>query len=324
MNTVTLDTPKNTIAAVPSLIGHYPKDSVVVMFLDENKLALTSRMEADESLASEEHLWQFVSRVCASNGFTSVIVIHFGDMVDAYSQSVAYLSERCDQEEGPALIDALIVDPEGNYRSIDSDAESGKITRDDYQTSAVSIGYIVEGAQIAESRDDIVAELQMSKRTNKIHKEATAIATGLRKSKEKIIDYRWAAYHFSAAVLDDPSPDVIDVLALGVMAQEDVKVRDAIVYHIVKSSDPRAIRAKLVQGLRHMPERQAPAMLTIMGVSSYVYGDAMRAGIAAEKCLEIDGNYALAQLMDAAIQRSVPPNVWGELVSSMTIEEVLL
>lgn len=324
MNTVTIDTPKNAIAAVPSLLGHYPKDSVVVLFLDDNKLALTSRMEADESLSDGHKLWDFVSRVCGQHNFTSVIIIHFGDMVDSYVESVEYLEERCNEEEGPALIDALIVDPVGNYRSIDSDAASGTITRDDYQTSAVSIGYIVEGAQIAESRDEIVAELQMAKRTNKIYKEATAIATGLRESKEKITDYRWAAYHFSAAVLDDPSPDVIDVLALGVMAQEDVKVRDAIVYHIVKSSDHRAIRSKLVQGLRHMPERQAPAMLTIMGISSYVSGDAMRAGIAAERCLQIDNNYALAKLMDAAIQRSVPPNVWGELVGSMTIEEVLL
>ena len=323
METVTLDTPKNTIAAIPALIGHYPKDSVVIMFLDENKLSLTSRIDAKDSLELKEYLWTFISNVCFHNNYTSVIVIHFGERVDQYAEAIAHLSALCDEYEGPALIDALIVDNEGNYRSIDSDAEGGKMTKDDYQTSAVSIGCIVGGSHIADSRDEIADEIKTAKRTNKIHKEATTIADGLMKSKEEVIDYRWAAYHFSTAVLDDPSPSVVDLVALGIMAQ-DVKVRDAIVHHIVKSGDPRGIRSKLMQGLQYLPERQATALLAMVGVSSYVSGDGMRASMAVDKCLEIDGNYALAALMDAAIHRAVPPSVWGELVGSMTIEEVLL
>jgi hypothetical protein len=324
---ISLNTPKNTIAAIPSMLGHHPKDSVVVLFMEDNILKLTSRMDAGDVLPVEGDLTSFVFEVCKRHDFTSVIVVHFGSREILFANAMKVLDERCETGEGPALIDAMIVHEDGRFRSVAEHVGHlpyDSISMEDYQSSVVAMGSVMHGNTILGSRDEVTNEFRMAKRTNKVHKEGKSVADELLGAAADTIDYRWSAYHFGVKVLDDDEASPSDILALGLIAQEDVKVRDAYIRHVSTKEDPRAIRSKLMSALPHMPEKQAAALLTLVAVSSYAAGDGMRASIALEKCLSIDDGYRLAQLMDRSIQQAVPPQVWVQVIQSMTLEETLL
>lgn len=323
MEKVMLNTPKNTLAAIPGLLGFYPENSVVILFMEDNALMLTTRANDTEMLSSNDTFSGYINNLCELHGFTSVITAYYGEMVDEYSEAVRHFAELCETSDGPALIDSLIVRPDGSFTAVDGEEDgSGVLTAQDYESSPVVAAVVLGGGQVSRTRQEIVNEVKTAKRTNKLHKEASVLAAELRASKPELVDYRWAAYRFGTAVVDDPEPVVTDVLALGLMLN-DVKVRDAMVHHIVTQEDRRAIRARLMSALPHMPERDAAPLLGLIGVASYSYGDGLRAIVAAEKCLEIDADYGLAALLVKTVEASVPPRDWIDIVTSMTLEEVI-
>jgi hypothetical protein len=324
MEAVTLNTPKNTIASIPALLGFMPEASVVVLFFQDNRLTLTARADEDTMLAEIDELTSFCMSLSELHNFTSFIVVYFGDDTQSFMASVSILEETCNtREASPALIDAMHIGSDRKFFSITEGEriEGGSITEEDYTSSAVAMGVVLSGNKIAASREELEAEITVPKKGGKPFEDAQRVVEGI-KGDKALKDYRWAAYTFGTAVLDGDEFEIEDVIAMGLMA-EDVNIRDAYLHHVASLSDPRVVGERFFSALSRMPEDHAPPLLSMAAITSFLCGDGARASMAASRALSIDDGYALARLMIASLASAMPPDQWRDAVRELDIEGVL-
>jgi hypothetical protein len=320
---IALNTPKNTVASIPALLGFKPKDSVVVLFMADNILRLTARQD-DVVLDRGEQLSEFIFGLCDEHEFTSFLIVNFGTKESDFRRIAGDIDTLCDDESAnrPAMIDAIHVWPDGTFIStISPEAETDRVTDRDRESNALAAARVINGDDIAESREDIVNEISMGDGSSDEY--ASALESAAKLAPDVIADYRWKAYDFAVSVFDSAEPDVKDLMVLVVMSSTDVKLRDAFIRRMAELKDTRPLRSHLVHAARLMPERDAPVIMTMIGVASFLSGDGLRASIAFDKALEVQSDYVLADLMSRSVNASISPDVWRELLLSVPLEKTL-
>jgi hypothetical protein len=309
MNSLTLRSPADLLAAVPYLLGFHPTNSVVLLAQRGKRVIFQARTDAPEP-GEIDQLAGYLAEIAARQSPTAVIVIGYGPA----GPIAAALTALRDAVEatGVPVLDVLRVH-EGRYWSLVC-VEPGCCPADgvpfDPTVSSVAAAATFEGMVALPDRDafagalaplpgpGIEPELAAARERlaaaalRGVRQRRTAARTAVREAIE-----RYAA----GGRLDDEEVAWLAVLLVDVRARDDAWRR-------MLAVAPRDEHETLWRDVaRRVPTAYVPAPATLFALSAWRAGRGALASIAAERALAADPRYTLADLVSQAVQAGIPP-----------------
>jgi hypothetical protein len=317
---VRLTSPGDIVAAVPSLCGFLPSESLVVLSLRgrRRRLGLTVRVDlppADPSgspgppgpvLALLEVLAQ---RVHADGATTSALVVFAAHRRPGLVQAYVEAAARC----GTTVDEALHV-ADGRWTSYTCDGPC--CPSDGSPVPGPPELLVAEGAldgrAVLASRAELVAALAAPAGPLGVSSTARLETAGQRWLAERQAvgerAARRSAVHRAAALLEQveqgrsPADDAAAELAV---ALHDVAVRDEVATWALDRPDGLLSLAEQV-ARRTSPPWDAP-VCTLLAWVAYARGDGARANVALDRALVTDPDHPLALLLRRALDSGVTP-----------------
>ncbi len=305
-----LSSPGDIVAAIPSLCGFTPRDSIVVLSLrgPRKRLGLTIRLDLPGSEVVEAAAEMLAERVAHDGGAAAVVVV-FGR--GRRSRLVRRVSAAL-EERGIAVTEALHVE--------DDRWSSYVCTRPCCPAEGTPVPPVHElvqaeralkGCAVLGSRDELVRSLAppvLPQAESAAQALELATAEWLQQREQGVETARACAVAQARAALGLVARGgVLDERAAArlAVALHDVRVRDEVATWSLKRSD--ALLALSEQVVRLVvPPFDAP-VCTLLAWVSYARGDGSRANVALDRALETDPAYALALLLRQALDGAVPP-----------------
>jgi len=311
---IRLTDPAELIAAVPHLLGFHPRDSLVVVALDGRRLGLTLRADlpppGEEVLLAEQVMLPLLRQ-----RLTGVLLLVVGGppgrdgdvpgrvVVDAVDDALA--------EKGVPVEHAAWTagtQPGALWRCHDDPGCGGAV--DDPATSALAAATVAAGAVTFGSREELAALLapdppEVLARRAKLFAAADAehplqADPAARRARDL------AGLHADAArgelTLDD------ETVVAAASALCDHRVRDSCLGWSVGEGAAAAeqLWLALVRAVPGVARAEPAAMLAC---TAYLRGDGALAGLALEAALAASPEHALARLLHAALEDSLPPGL---------------
>lgn len=111
----TLTTPKDLLAAVPFLIGFSPKDSIVLLSLDSDAIAMAIRIDFPEQIGADE--LRVLNSHLSRDGADSVIAIFYSDEIGESQNEIISEVLAAITDYGLSLREVITVEKD-RYRSL--------------------------------------------------------------------------------------------------------------------------------------------------------------------------------------------------------------
>lgn len=315
--TVKISGPAELISAVPYLLGFHPQESLVAIALKDGAVDFTARCDlADISFdpildaarrAGAQSLVLFV--------YTSATVRPDGPL--PYSGQVERLKERC-QESDLKVSDALLLVADRYWSFLceneDCCPPEGRPVPDD---PGVAAEFIAEGLQVRPSRDDVRSALDplpvsdwLAEWLPKAEDLVGGYAREEREAYEEDAGFVLGVLAYTQMPLRDQ-----ELLYAGV-ALRQIPIRDA-AWAAVDRNRELTADGWLALG-RRLPGVYACAPLLLFAWAAWREGNAMLAGAAVDRILELDPDYTAARLLQFALNtvidpRSTPPLNFDDL-----------
>jgi len=316
---VRLTSPGDIVAAVPSLCGFLPAESLVVLSLrgPRRRLGLTVRVDlpppeppAHRPPGPVLELLDALAERLRADGATASALIVFSahprpGLVQAYLEAAA----AC----GTTVDEALHVD-DGRWTSYTCTGpccppDGSPVTGPPELLAAEAA---LDGRSVLGSRSDLVAALAAPEGRLAALSTARLEAAGASWLAERQAAgtgaARRAAVQRATVLLDRvehgeaPSDDAAAGLAV---ALHDVAVRDEVATWVLDRSD--ALLSLAEQAARRTaPPADAP-VCTLLAWVAYARGDGARANVALDRALSTDPEYSLAVLLRRALDSGVTP-----------------
>jgi hypothetical protein len=316
-----LSTPGDLLAAVPTVCGFWPQDSVVVLSLrgTSRRLGLAVRLDLPPE-GSEADAAELLALRVAADGGSSAVVAVFSEHGPAPSL-VAALSDALTRL-GVAVAEALHVQA-GRWTSYLCSRsccppEGTPLPEVD---EAVALAGALGGRAVLPSRDDLVRSLapprllDAAAATSRL--EEASAAWHSRRSGSPAGQARQTDLGELAEALQlvDQGQVVPPMTAARVaVALHDVTVRDELLRWSLERSD--AVLSLATQACRLVvPPYDAP-ISTVVAWVAYARGDGAQANVALDRVLGSDPSYSLALLLRQALDAALDPALLRATVSS--------
>ncbi len=334
---ISLRSPAALCCAVPHLLGFHPQNSIVMVWLAGGSLILTQRVDLPTVSVGVDGwvsaLWshrgaeladEVIIVLCATTSVGSTDgPIGDDGLIDELAQSVRTQAERMDTH-----VRDLIVLCGDRWRSLlcgDSDCcpSPGRQIPADLRAS-VAAAFHLDGDAPLTSRAEVVASLALDP-----HGVASVESTGVlqrvrrmgRAARERWRDSALTNLQdWTGAIAPDSGPNRMAHL---LVALRDIRVRDCLVWHLVRA-DADALRiaqGRLCLLLRHAPAGEVAPVATVAGLSLWLQGDGVRAVAACERALADDPSYTLAQMLAQTVGAGLSPADWRSAVETLSWEE---
>lgn len=304
-----ITSPAALVAMLPTLIGFTPEDSLVIVFLEDDRVIVTMRMDLGEtSYSVNEHVVTTARRVGAN---AALIATYTGDRTEAQAcTSLVTGITAALEDAGVPVRDALAIAGDRYWSHLCQDnrccGREGNVVPD----------------LASETRDDVVARFTAQpERSPGV--EALELATG-EADPDLLIrgTQAWESVQLLSTI-DTSCPDSPDAELLRARVLvwcQHVHVRDFVLCSLAAvDTDPDALVDVVVQtalrapgDLRPRMAGMAAALLAACGVSS----------IPASCLADLAEEDSLAQLVSASISSAVPPQVLREMFAN-GLDEVL-
>lgn len=324
---VRLSGPAQMIAAVPYLIGFRPEESIVAVGVSSasQQVSLTMRVDLPQP-ADVPELADLIATHLEHAGAEQAVLVLLTEEAgaelprwDLVEATAAALAER-----GVGLRDALCeragrwwsylcaepeccppqgtpVDPAEAAEIAAMTAWLGDVV---HESRAELAATLAPGEPIP---SDVLERAQREFGQEVIRRGRKAVAARSRKLVRKAV---------LARVEHSPqlTPDRVARLALGLT---DVLVRDSCLGWAGTGLE-HAAEALWVELVRRSPAPYAAAPATMLAVHAYLRGNGGYARIALDRALDSDPDYSFARLLEAGLDRGVPP---GALRAALAIEQ---
>lgn len=305
---IVLRSPGAFAAAVPALVGFYPSDSLVAVFLGEGRVIVTMRLDLPEGLdQAPEYVASTGSRlgadeavlvVCCSRG-EGQLPRHAG--VDAVIEAL--------EDAGIRVKDAMLIDG-GRYwsylcRSVECCPPEGTLIPDDTLLEAEKVG--LGQLAVAESRDAVVQQYAP--------RPELAPSAAIREQAQSILDVPlaerahqcWDEVRMLAA---GPIPDDHAVAVMRSrlqVAMADIRVRDFVMTRIaLAEEDTDALVDVVVTAALTAPEDLRPR---VAGAAAALLAACGTSSIAVSCLVDLADGESLADLVRTSQAVPVPPQV---------------
>lgn len=324
---MTLRSPEHAVALVPHLLGFWPEESLIAIWIADGQVVLTQRVDlpvdlpADRVSAFAEWFVGLGERAAPSSALIVVVTqdvasradlgTSVGDAVDALGIDLLDVLWTHADRFGSLLCDEGCCPPEG---------------RD-----------LTHGL-----RDDIAAAFAMQERTPLASREELAASVDRDVTAVEQLLPGLAAVEQDLAVLDpkafaawrrrqvpvvgralDTGHDVSasDMVAIAT-GLADVQVRDVVMWHLARGGDLRDAVDALTHTVRALPDGYVAPVATCLAMTAWFCGDGALAGLALERARLDDPEYSLARLTEHAVDSGLPPHGWRATLAAMTEAEV--
>lgn len=287
---------------VPYLVGFEPRDSLVVLVIDQGHVAITARADLGD-VRSRRNAEQFLDRLLARCPQTQ------GLYLAAYTDDPRIgwaMLTRCERYLGRRWADSMLINGDTWYTA---DGATGAVSRSGTMAAQATF----HGLQRRESREALAADLASPPDSPDLHVQLRATLESLAEMPGSI----------DAITLIDHSQTLIshhlrrpatlaaaDALRLAVLTLHN-DVRDAVVLSISTANAPehRDLWTRVVQ---QVPASIAEAPLFLAGMASWISGEGARAAVALER-LQAEPRPLLSgatSMLAGIIDNLIPPQDW--------------
>lgn len=303
---ISLRNPGELIAAVPFLLGYPPEDSIVLIGLDDARIAVTGRIslpDANESLDG----FTTIVRALRNNDVSAAVIIGFGP-ADRVTRCINRLRDAI-AELGVDLVDALRVHDDRYWSYLCDDLDccpaDGHRPAD---ATAIAAEFTAAGAQVKPDRKTVERELAPVSGPDR---DAMTAAT------ERVIevlgypvDDRLLREHGRtilarcADTLDLPGHE--DTAWLAVALADEAILDEAMMS--IDQHPPECDSTALWMWLtRHCEPDQRPLCAALLSYAAWRCGNGALAGDAARVAAEADPRHQLTEAMLQILDNGVPP-----------------
>ena len=356
---VHLHGPADLVAAVPYLLGFTPQDCLVAAFLRgaDGELVITARVDhpaVDDYGAFIDAWRRMCADITAANDVDRLVLVDFctsGRLVacgrpeaadDAADDEAAAVPDVClthamaavAADAGLYVCDEIVVAGDRWRSVLCSDTvccpvEGSAI--DPERGSRVAAPFVYDGVAPVEGRGALAARVQPrpadDPESAAFNDEVSAAAEALHRqfvegNGSDLEAQRTEVTRCAGILIGEDTHSIAPVIAL----LSDVRRRDALMRTLVHEVDPaerRRAEDRIVAALPLVgPELRAAAATLAAGLA-WQRGD----GALAHECLAValaqDPGYSLARLLQRAISRAVPPQVWVDAVAATSVDSCL-
>jgi hypothetical protein len=330
------------LALVPVTLGFEPQESLVVVALDGAHPGFQLRVDLPEPAAADAEAESLAEQVAAAvrrQACSRAAVIIFTQRGEG-AEPVATVAARHLERAGVELLDVLRTDGRRYWSLLCGDAACCPSTGTPYdpRTSALRAEAtlagrtvvpdraalaarfaVVTGSERAAARsaldqveDDVVALLGLQARSQVYQlsgKPAQVAAPLGARRVDSILD---------ALLPDCPTPteapievpvSASDAATLAVWCAL-TPVRDVAWARMTRADAHRHLRLWTAVARRTLPPYE-PAVLGLAAFAAWLCGDGASAWCAVDRCLHADPDYPMAELLQSALHRCVPPDSWS-------------
>jgi hypothetical protein len=105
---------------------------------------------------------------------------------------------------------------------------------------------------------------------------------------------------------------------------DDFRWRDALLRQVLEDASLRLpVRATLMDIATRCPEAYVASTATTLAGVVWLDGNGTVARVAVDRALESNPEYSLARLLDRAFEAGIPPRVWIDSLSALTVDECM-
>ena len=339
---IRLTSPDDVVASLGYLLGFQPEHSAVALWLVEGHVRLVQRVDLPSRPGADAPgfhaaIRQGLIRAQATACVLSIVSAR-GDEHDVpWSELVSTIMQDV-QHQDCEIRDALLVEygESGEHRwwSYLCDQSccprEGRVVPAEVLT-AIAACFAWQGVVMRPSRADVCAELAASPQEQAAISAALAsdpqLAAGPTESRQSERE-QWRdqsiAHLRSLLALDGGQPQVpisIPERARAIHALADVRVRDTVLWHLVRAADARPALGVLAMLLRGAPANHQAPVATCAGIAAWLCGDGVRASTAVDRALADQPEYGLALLLRQALDAGMSGQHWREAMSGLTEAE---
>jgi hypothetical protein len=321
------------IAVIPHLLGFVPTKSVVCLWTLDKRISLTMRVDLPVMETNfDANAWaeQLLSCGIHSGGTNIHVVIY----ADVNSSDFAQAIGRAASHSG-LHVDTLITMCDAKRFEYEcTECHSSKCIGHEVMPEASDLRKM--GALLpvpAASREEVIAEIDeiLNPHVRALVVTESAAYTALRASNadahnlekwrdESIALVRRDWGHVSS--LDDPLRALTPQLARSIVALNDVRCRDAVLWVIARpDTDLQQIGEYLAHVVINAPESMVPGPASVLSAVRWLQGDGLRAMAACLKALNAAPDYTLALLVETALRAGLPPVFWLETMRVLTYDQ---
>lgn len=318
-----LRSPDALVAAVPYLLGFHPRESAVVVWLQDGRIALTQRLDlpisADDHSAWLAAMWHHPLADTADELILVLASAHPADPA-----LLAIVVDRAAQA-GIEVRDLLRMD-DGRWWSLLCDDEQccpreGRLV-EPQTASAVAAEFTIAGRAPVAARETLEHSLGPDEVKQALVAVALAALPGVPPgpAREQWRDERITGALRLLAEGAGNGPERAERIADTVSGLGDVRVRDTVLWEMSQWG-PDALQRALDHVsvvLRSAPPGQVAPVASCAAVAAWLLGDGARAHIAVDRARHDDCQYTLAALLAASLQAGLPPSAWRESMSGLT------
>lgn len=302
ISTLSITSPADLAAAIPSLLGFRPEHSLVIVYLSGDTVALTVRFDLPLTDDVTAHAADLVDTANATNTLAVLVAPH--REVEEHRPGLNQLRERLESGGAP-LRDALLVDGD-RFWSLACDtldccpAEGTAVP----QACAVEADGVMRGIPApASSREDFLARFTHAPdpeiTTGVIEAAQAHLAGPLRQQGERA----WSALQRLCTA--GPRGRIAVRLDRAIVweALVDVRVRDYLILRITETADALPLVEQLTDLALASPDRYLARTAGTAAFVQYTHGRSLPA----QALSELAGDDSLASLVRVAVNSALPP-----------------
>jgi hypothetical protein len=316
--------PGGLVAAIPALLRFRPTDSVVLVGFTTVPDAQLIRCVLRADLPAAANVAAVAERLSTATIGQEIDTVAIVIITESGSgQCVEGGLPRRDVQQalrrafGDAHVDVLDMlwvprtEPGLPWRSYTHPAQSGVLP--DPHTSPIATEAVLAGRQLYANRDDLAAHLApdpapiLASRATRLAALSPVNAEAAARHIQQLLD------QISTAPTDEVVLDE-DALVGALHALTHPTVRDACLDWVLTEPADPAQRLWTVL-TRRAPHAHAAHPASLLAATVYLHGDGVLANIAVERALAADPEHSLAQILYRALQHSIPPEVFRQLLT---------
>lgn len=318
--------PADLIAVIPVLLGFHPRESLVAVVVEGDRQRLGFRVRVD--LPSPEHAEAVADQVVAYLGVhepREVLLVAFTTAEASAAPVVAAVRHRLDAA-GIDVGDALRCDGARYWSYLCADPSCCPAEGSPYDPDANELlaEAVYQGVEVLPDREALAerfsgvigqAREDMFAATETVAGWVEAASGARARDRDPVLLRRGleAATAFADAFEREPERQLTDeeIATLSVWASL-VVVRDVLWARMRRSNADLHLRLWRQVASRVVPPYE-PAVLSLAAFAAWLSGSGAQAQCALDRVASVDPSYSMAELVQAALDRCLPPDVWEGL-----------
>lgn len=332
-DTLRLKSPSELLAIVPYLLGFEPRDSIMVICLENTRISLTQRLDLPPAGEGEAVVRSLMPSLMREHP-DQVLLIAYENQPDGSAEAVRALTSALTAVDIP-IHDRIVV-RDGRWRSLDCHEPSccpavGQPVPMPTEVPKLASEFIAHELSPFADRNALVAQLEAGPKSVSVTDFQAAEALGrgaLTAVWPQILD-----------VGDSAAPITLSMAASAAVSLRDIQVRDGLVAWLTPGTLDRAqlpaevqslvsglgrvwaedqpdtgtivamnrIQARLVRLCAMLPDEHATAALTVLACFTWWRGNGALTRAALDRALRCEPDYRLALLLERMVDLAIRP-----------------